>query len=383
MTRTQRRLMAALSGLSLGAGLLVTAAPAQAAVPEITMNSVGSRFVHQAIPVVGFVSGTGFQADKNIYLQRRLNNGTWKVVDRKFHQTDGRFTFPDRHVTKPQTARWRALVKRNGKLLDTSNTLRVLVKAGSPPPPPPPPPPPSDPLLPNLVIQNLTICSAEERAATGTCFRVRTDPVTGKRQLKFPVLTANVGVGPMEIHGTRSSTTDQTWSAIQTIFHKDGSTSNLALPGMNFRFGTDGHTHWHIIDFDSYRLLNTDGSGTIAVGEKHDYCVDDNSTPHGGPIPGMPVDPVYTEQISCGDGNPDATSILDGMSVGWGDTYPSSLPNQAIDITGLADGTYTVKVCADTFGLLQETNEGDNCAQVNVAIAGDTASPIPGTDTGF
>ena len=132
----------------------------------------------------------------------------------------------------------------------------------------------------------------------------------------------------MEIHGTRSSTADQTWSAIQTIFHKDGSTSNLALPGMNFRFGTDGHTHWHIVDFDSYRLLNTDGSGTIAVGEKHDYCVDDNSTPHGGPIPGMPVDPVYTEQISCGDGNPDATSILDGISVGWGDAYRRRCPTR-------------------------------------------------------
>lgn len=243
--------------------------------------------------------------------------------------------------------------------------------------------------LPDLVIQKLDICSPAERQATGTCFRIEhpvAGPFAGLKLLKFPVLTANVGVGPMEINATRPNSSSGVWSAAQTIYNSDGSTTQQGLPAMNFEYSGDGHNHWHIIDFDRYQVLGQ----AQAVGEKHGYCVDDNSTPHGGPIPGQPADPVYTENTSCGEqaagdpgGIPAATSIREGMSIGWGDTYPSSLPNQAIDVSSLADGVYTVKVCANQQGLLLETDTSNDCASISVDIQGDTVTPDDTTATGY
>ncbi|NIN68375.1 MAG: hypothetical protein GTO63_27445 [Anaerolineae bacterium] len=39
------------------------------------------------------------------------------------------------------------------------------------------------------------------------------------------------------------------------------------------------------------------------------------------------------------------------MSVGWGDTYGYRLEGQSLDITGLADGTYVLRIVIDLWGL--------------------------------
>lgn len=201
--------------------------------------------------------------------------------------------------------------------------------------------------------------------------------------LKFPAVTANIGNGPMEIRAVRSSSTSDDWVGRQVVHNTDASTTTLPASGADFYWAGDGHAHWHIRDFDSYELFNSSGT-QVQVGEKHGFCFEDNTQYRdwvGHPNrPQVPTSPVYTHEGSCGEAQPAATSIVHGLSVGWGDTYPDTLPDQAIDITGLPDGTYLVKVTADWQHYWRETNESNNSASAQIRITGNTVTLISAAD---
>jgi hypothetical protein len=150
-----------------------------------------------------------------------------------------------------------------------------------------------------------------------------------------------------------------------------------------FYYAGDGHTHWHIKDFDSYELLNAAGT-VLETGEKHGFCFEDNTSyrdwPGSAKHPDSPASPVYTYAASCGQGQPAATSIVHGLSIGWSDTYPASLPDQAIDITGRPDGDYTVRVEADWQHFWAEKDETNNFATAKIRIAGNTVTLLSATD---
>lgn len=224
-------------------------------------------------------------------------------------------------------------------------------------------------LLPDLGIRTLRAFSIEHDGET--------------RMLKFPGVTSNVGDGPMRIRATRSSSTSTDWVARQRVLRTDGSWAVMAPSAAEFFFAGDGHAHWHIRDFDAYELYDETGAA-LRVGEKHGFCFFDN-TPYrdwvGSPEHlEVPTQPVYTHDDSCGEDEPAATSIVHGLSVGWSDTYPTSLPDQGIDITGLPDGTYLVKVTADWQDLWDETDETNNSASATIRIEGDTVTLLSATD---
>jgi hypothetical protein len=231
---------------------------------------------------------------------------------------------------------------------------------------------PAGAVLPDLRIKDLTKCGAGDSAATGgTCFMIDTS-VPGKKLLKFGVITFNVGAGPAEVFADRSSSVATDWAAYQNFYDANGTLlGSLPDTGVQFYFAGDGHNHWHVRDFDEYDLLDSTGT-RVAQAEKHGYCMQDNTTytPMQG-WPGVASDPVYAESTSCGKGLISAVSIVHGLSRGWGDTYPTTLPDQAIDITGQPDGDYTVLVHADAVGAVRESDETNNTAQVKVHIAGD------------
>ena len=76
-----------------------------------------------------------------------------------------------------------------------------------------------------------------------------------------------------------------------------------------------------------------------------------------------------------------------GLSVGWADSYPWNLPRQWIDVTGLPNGVYVLRVTADLENRYLETHEGNNCnwsrivigktSQVTVLANGTTGCPTP------
>ncbi len=252
--------------------------------------------------------------------------------------------------------------------LRTHARVGAVVRNGRTPPPPPPPPA-KNALLPDIGVRTLRQ------------FTISTS--TGRTLLKFPAVTANVGKGPLEILGTRPSTDATSWTGRQVVTSSDGSRTTLPATGATFYYAGDGHDHWHIRDFDLYQLF--DASGTLLQeGEKHGFCFEDNTAYRdwvGSPQhPDVPLSPVYTHEGSCGEDQPLATRIVHGLSVGWGDTYPASLPDQGIDITGIPDGTYRVKVTADWQNFWRETDERDNSASAQIRISGDTVTLLSATD---
>ena len=249
----------------------------------------------------------------------------------------------------------------------------------------------ADVLLPDIRMMNLDGCGASERELSGgSCFRIVNPApanssfphLTGKKLLKFPVITLNVGMGPSELVADRSSPTSSTWRAYQTFLRPNGDRESVVLPGAEFYYAGDGHRHWHVRDFDDYSLLDADGE-TVRTAEKHGYCLQDNT--RYAPMrdePGVPEQPVYPDATQCGKGLPDALAVIHGMSKGWGDTYSSALPDQALDITGVPDGEYVVELTADANNHIRETNEENNTASIRVVITGDTVAMVPGSATG-
>jgi hypothetical protein len=202
-----------------------------------------------------------------------------------------------------------------------------------------------------------------------------TGALAGHKLLKFPGVTANTGDGPFEVIATRASTSSP-WVARQTIFYSNGSKQTIPN-SLNFYYAGDGHTHWHMLDFDAYNLYNEAGT-KIKTGEKHGFCFEDNTSYRDWPgSPSHPASPavgVYMHSNACGVMQPNALEITHGLSVGWSDTYPTTLPDQAIDITGRKDGTYKVEITADQGNWLKESNETNNSSWAMVTIKGNTVT---------
>jgi hypothetical protein len=230
------------------------------------------------------------------------------------------------------------------------------------------------PLLPDIGVRTLRLFSI---------VRPTSGQFANRKLLKFPAVTANVGESPLEIRASRSTTSSVDWVGRQLLRNTDGTTTTLPPSQAQFYYAGDGHTHWHIRDFDEYDLLNSAGT-VIEKGEKHGFCFEDNTDYRDWPgnpnHPGSPADPVYTYAQSCGQGNPQATSIVHGLSIGWSDTYPQTLPDQAIDITDVPNGDYTVKVTADWQHFWAEKNESNNAASAKIRISGTTVTLLSATD---
>jgi hypothetical protein len=252
---------------------------------------------------------------------------------------------------------------------------------------------PKNAALPDLVMKRLDKCGKGDLTASGgDCFFiVNPGPydkdfpkLEGKKLLFFPIITLNIGQGASELIADRTAKDAEDWRAYQTFYNAKGKRlGSMFQPSVEFYFAGDGHEHWHVRDFDDYYLLDSSGE-QVRMTEKHGYCMQDNTTytPMRGE-PGVPPEPgVYLDETSCGKGLPQALTIIHGLSKGWGDTYPSNLPDQCIDITGLPDGDYTVFVQADTRAAVTESNEHNNSTSMKITIKGDEVTTHPETAKG-
>jgi hypothetical protein len=97
------------------------------------------------------------------------------------------------------------------------------------------------------------------------------------------------------------------------------------------------HGHYHIRDFSVYELLNTDRTVVVA-GHKQGFCFEDS----------FKYDAGKSNGYNC---------AFQGITSGWGDWYYKQLTGQWIDITGVPEGDYIVRV---TINLASIFNEGKN-----------------------
>jgi len=109
------------------------------------------------------------------------------------------------------------------------------------------------------------------------------------------------------------------------------------------------HGHYHIRDFSVYQLLRLDGT-VAAAGHKQGFCMTDSLK--------------YGENKSSGFDCHDQ-----GITSGWGDWYFKQLDGQWIDITGVPEGDYIVRVEINLGGIFPEgANRYTNVIQVRIHV---------------
>lgn len=145
----------------------------------------------------------------------------------------------------------------------------------------------------------------------------------------------------------------------------------LGSPAANplFRWASC-HSHYHFESFAQYDLLDLEGNPILAgpesvpvTGHKVGFCIEDVKawSPTANP----------TRKYNCNN---------NGMQAGWADVYPSSLPCQYIDITGLPSGNYFLRLTVNPDNLLPESNTDNNSVLVPVTIPPTNCLAPPAND---
>jgi hypothetical protein len=185
-------------------------------------------------------------------------------------------------------------------------------------------------------------------------------------QLRFSATIVNVGVGPMELYASRSDAVSD-FDVSQRVYDSDGGSVLLPVSGASLEWGGDGHNHWHIHDLEKYELVRLDNGVKVGTAMKSGFCFFD-TTPFRLSIPGAPSTQVYTPGTVCAQYDQPATDLTMGISVGWGDTYGSYLPDQYIDITDLTSGNYRLIATADAGNRFTESDDTNNTTWVDLKL---------------
>jgi hypothetical protein len=198
-------------------------------------------------------------------------------------------------------------------------------------------------------------------------FRIDTTTQPGHRLLRFSTVQVNVGAGRFRILGHASdghADTNETLSVVQWIKHEDGTWSTRETDAhMTWSFDDD-HNHWHLRDFQKFKLMSLDRDplGNVA---KTGFCSFD-SYPYTSSNAAF-----YTSERDICQTNSNGR-VLMGTSRGWGDIYRHSIALQWIDITGLPNGDYKVRVSVDppfaTGGLFRESDDSNNRSWTKIHI---------------
>lgn len=146
-------------------------------------------------------------------------------------------------------------------------------------------------------------CEFQEGSVFGTGYR---------RILRFDTVVINGGDGDLVV----------------------GDRSDPANPYAQYFYFSECHGHYHIRDFSVYELLTPDGNLVVA-GHKQGFCFEDSFKYDGGKSHGY--DCAYQ-----------------GITSGWGDWYYKQLGGQWIDITGVPEGDYMVRVTINLAGIFDE-----------------------------
>jgi hypothetical protein len=201
--------------------------------------------------------------------------------------------------------------------------------------------------LPNLRMDRLVDISLNQTA-------------DGRRLLRFTTVIVNVGQGAFEVHGSRPAGAS-TMTVDQRVYDDQGGSRDRDTAASMYYSG-DGHNHWHVRDLETYELVRRDNGRQVGTGAKHGFCFYDN-TPFRLSLPFASQSPVYR-----GCGVAQDTDVVTGLSVGWGDRYGATIPDQYIDVTGLGTGHYRLNAIADAAGWFSESDDSDNTTWVDLWI---------------
>ncbi len=162
----------------------------------------------------------------------------------------------------------------------------------------------------------------------------------GKVKLKFTTSVWNRGQRAVEIRTATGIDTsrDATYDAFQRMWQEGGTYRDREVGSMYWHAP---HDHYHYIGFANYalrfvRVASTTADETPLRTQKTTFCLRDDAV--GRMTPEGPKQ--ARTYITCNSGR-------QGISVGWNDVYPYTLPDQYFDVTGLEKGLYEIRFDVD------------------------------------
>jgi hypothetical protein len=196
---------------------------------------------------------------------------------------------------------------------------------------------------------------------------IHIEQVNGVKALKYTTIVVNAGVGPFEAFGQRPTNAGD-MDVWQDIYQTGGGFRRVPTDA-NMFFAGDGHNHWHIRALDAVFLQPVDFTAAQRRSSKVGFCMYDSYKWNTS----LPNSPAVAHYTGCG-GDPNRLKVTMGLSVGWGDRYPSTLPTQYISLQGWPDGRYRLRGVADPQTDFIESNEGNNTTVTTIRITGNTVT---------
>lgn len=195
--------------------------------------------------------------------------------------------------------------------------------------------------------------------------RVASGSLKGHRLLRFTTILVNEGRGPIDVVGKRtcrSTARCPTMTVRQRIRRTDGTWTVIATAArMRFEVG-DHHYHWHVVDFEGYRLWRLGvRNPTPRIAKKFGFCFFDIARVRA-------FGPATRRYAESRCGTPSSLRVHVGLSEGWQDTYPWDFAGQYIDVTGVPRGEYLLCVTADPKRRFRQSDTTNDEAWVRLRI---------------
>jgi hypothetical protein len=164
--------------------------------------------------------------------------------------------------------------------------------------------------------------------------------------LKFSVTYWNRGDGPLELINKEVGQPGKQ-SVYQRIYQEDGSFREKLAGAFVW---SQSHRHYHFRDFSFYTLTPENPPNDFeSVISKTTFCIRDTDAID----PDLPNAPTIPQFAGC-------SIERQGVSVGWGDTYDFTLPDQEFDVTNLPSGRYQIEIEVDPKGRIVEISKENN-----------------------
>lgn len=182
----------------------------------------------------------------------------------------------------------------------------------------------------------------------------------GRTRLRFTATFWNRGLSAFQLDAQgEDASGDREFSASQKINRTDGSTSDRPVGTL---FWHEIHQHYHYDDFGTYvlemvRPVNAVNPITPVVTSKTTFCMRDDLAVK-----------VLSEGVKQPKTYTGCTGRRQGVSIGWADVYPSTLPDQFFDVTDLPAGIYKLAFQVDPLMRFAEMRRDNNVSMTFIDI---------------
>jgi hypothetical protein len=220
-----------------------------------------------------------------------------------------------------------------------------------------------------------------------SCYQTEVDEEGANTCLRFDQIFANVGEGPMELRfSVPHNAPDGTHDVYQRLHWSDGTPEDRLSGEVEFH---PAHGHYHFASFGLSRLWKIDGKGkkyeshplrekkwrrglhaTLErSGRKVSFCLADTNIDAWGEKGDGPRQYIAPDCLLPYESDGVTDHFVQGITQGWADIYDWYLPDQYIEVTGVANGLYALETIADPDNLLLEADESNNCLSIVIQLS--------------